>query len=104
MKMLLCNGRLSLGLFDAWPHAQAYDDAAKPVGGRWTIQKGGNRGMCRGGERSLSGYGNLRVRTPDMRGNPGDRRNGDTGPVPSCDAESRYGWVAMRARSGDFIR
>jgi hypothetical protein len=60
--------------------------------------------MRRGGERSLSGYGDLRVRTQDMRGDPGDRRNGDTGSVPSCDAESRYCWVTMRARSEVFMR
>jgi hypothetical protein len=60
--------------------------------------------MRRGGERSLSGYGDLRVRTRDMRGDPGDRRNGDTGSVSSGEAESRYCWVTMRARSGAFIR
>jgi len=78
--------------------------SAKPVGRRWTIQKGGNRGMRRGGERSLCGYGDLRVRTRDMRGDAGDRRNGDTGSIPSCDAESRYRWVTMRARGDVFIR
>lgn len=46
--------------------------------------------MRRGGERSLSGYGDLRARTRDMRGDPGDRRNGDTDSVPICGAESRY--------------
>jgi len=60
--------------------------------------------MCCGGERSLSGYGDLRVRTLDMRGNPGDRRNGNTGSDSSCNAESQYCWVAIRARSGVFIR
>jgi hypothetical protein len=59
--------------------------------------------MCRGGERSVSGYGDLRVRTVDLRGDPGDRRNGDTGSGSSCNAESRYCWVTMRARSEDFI-
>jgi len=60
--------------------------------------------MHRGGERSLCGYGDLRMRTVDLRGDPGDRCNGDTGSVPSRGAESRYCWVAMRARSGDFTR
>ncbi len=55
--------------------------------------------MRRGGERSLSGYGDLRVGTRDMRGDPGGRRNGDTGSVPSCDAKLRYCWVTMRTES-----
>jgi len=46
--------------------------------------------MCRAGERSLSGYGDLRVRALDMRGNLGERRNGDAGSVPNGDAESQY--------------
>ena len=78
--------------------------SAKPVGRRWTIQKGGNRGMRRGGERSLCGYGDLRVRTRDMRGDRSDRCNDDTGSVPSRDAESRYCWVTMRAINEVFIR
>ena len=60
--------------------------------------------MPRGGERSLSGYGDLKVHTRDMRGDPGERRNGDTGSVSSCNTESRYCWVAMRARGEVFIR
>ena len=32
-----------------------------------------------GGERSLVGYGDLRVRTRGMSGDPGKRRNDDTG-------------------------
>ena len=60
--------------------------------------------MCRGGERSLSGYGDLKVRTLDIGGASGDRRDGDTGSEPSCDAESRYCWVTIRARSEVVIR
>ena len=60
--------------------------------------------MRRGGERSLSGYGDLRVRTRDMRGDRSDRCNDDTGSVPSRDAESRYCWIAMRAKSEVLTR
>jgi hypothetical protein len=35
--------------------------------------------MHRGGGRSLSGYGDLMVRTRGMRGGPGERRSVDTG-------------------------
>jgi hypothetical protein len=37
------SGGLSLGLFDACPHAQAWDDSTKPVGRRWTILKRSGR-------------------------------------------------------------
>ena len=49
-------------------------------------------------------YGDLRICTRQMSGDPRGLRSGETASIPSCEAESRDCWVTMRATGDVFMR